>query len=122
MKNNLEDRKVIITYIYEHWVEWLFAIVIAVLGVGYRLIIKRMKEESLKSAAQNAGIQALLRDRIIQAHNYYLDKGYCPIYAKENVKRMYDAYHALGGNDVATHLKDEMIDMPTERKDEDDEE
>ena len=27
---------------------------------------------------------------------------------------MYDAYHVLGGNDVATQLKDTLIKMPEE--------
>lgn len=60
------------------------------------------------------GVEALLRDRIIQSYNHYQDKGYCPIYAKESLKRMYDAYHSLGGNDVATKLKNELLEMPTE--------
>lgn len=106
----------IVNYIAQNWLEWLFAVVIALLGCGYRLLLKRMKEESQRGAALNDGIQALLRDRIIQAHNYYRDKGYCPIYAKENIKRMYDAYHVLGGNDVATGLKDELMEMSTEKK------
>lgn len=106
----------IVTHINDNWVVWLFAALFTLMGAAYRLLYKRVQAESVKSAALNDGMQALLRDRIIQAHNYYLDKGYCPIYAKENVKRMYDAYHALGGNDVATRLKDEMMDMPTERK------
>ena len=77
-------------------------------------LARRQKEDSRKSNAINDGIQALLRDRIIQAYNHYQDKGYCPIYGKENVKRMYDAYHELGGNDVATKLKDTLLDMPEE--------
>lgn len=101
-------------YIYamQHWTEWLFTTLLAVLGVGYRKLAQQFKEERGKNQALQNGMQALLRDRIIQAYNHYQDKGYCPIYAKENVKRMYDAYHALGGNDVATDLKDKLLNMP----------
>ena len=37
-----------------------------------------------------------------------------PIYGKEALRRAYNAYHALGGNDVATRLYDEVMDLPTE--------
>ena len=70
--------------------------------------------QSRRNAALREGVEALLRDRIIQSYNHYQDKGYCPIYAKESLKRMYDAYHSLGGNDVATKLKNELLEMPTE--------
>ena len=101
-------------YIGVHWVEWLFAAVSALCCMGYRQMLKRQIEENRKSAALQDGMQALLRDRIIQAYNHYQDKRYCPIYGKENAQRMYDAYHALGGNDVATELKDKLLKMPEE--------
>lgn len=101
-------------YISAHWVEWLFVAISALLGWGYRQISKRQKEEAIRNNALHDGMQALLRDRIIQAYNHYQDKECCPIYGKENVKRMYDAYHVLGGNDVATELKDKLMKMPEE--------
>ena len=104
----------IIEHITANWVNWLFAALYGFLMMGYRQIVKRQKEEADKSEALHDGMQALLRDRIIQAYNHYQDKAYCPIYGKENVKRMYDAYHALGGNDVATELKDKLMKMPEE--------
>lgn len=87
-------------------------------GLGFKQLSKRQREEAVKNRALMDGMQAILRDRIIQAYNHYNDKQYCPIYGKENVKRMYDAYHALGGNDVATNLKEELMKMPTEAESE----
>ena len=104
----------LIQYISLHWVEWLFTAVSAFLCFCYRRMSKQMKQEREKNVAIQDGMQALLRDRIIQSYNHYHDKGYCPIYGKENVKRMYDAYHVLGGNDVATQLKDKLLAMPEE--------
>lgn len=104
----------IFQHVQANWVEWLFLSISALLGMGYRQILKRQKEGASKSEALYDGMQALLRDRIIQAYNHCQDKGYCPIYGKENVKRMYDAYHVLGGNDVATELKDKLMKMPEE--------
>lgn len=104
----------IIQYIDQNWVVWLFAAITTLLGFGYRQLAKRQAEDRKASHALHDGMQALLRDRIIQAYNHYQDKGFCPIYGKENVKRMYDAYHELGGNDVATELKDKLMKMPEE--------
>lgn len=104
----------IIEYMRTNWVEWLFAGGFALLGYGFRQLRKQQKEESTRNMALREGVEALLRDRIIQSYNHYHDKGYCPIYAKESLKRMYDAYHSLGGNDVATKLKNELLEMPTE--------
>lgn len=59
-------------------------------------------------------VQCLLRDRIIHNHDKYMERGFCPIYAKESIKRMYKPYHALGGNDVATRLYEEIMELPSE--------
>ena len=99
-------------YITATWPVWVCTGVGA-LGVGGGSIIRLLHK---RVRALDSGMQAMLRDRIIQAYNYYKDKGYCPIYAKESTKRMYDAYHDLGGNDVATGLKDELLAMPTEKE------
>lgn len=70
----------------------------------------RKKHES----ALEEGLKCLLRAEIIRNHDKYLDRGYCPIYAKEALKRAYAAYHALRGNDVATQLYNEVMALPTE--------
>ena len=44
-----------------------------------------------------------------------MDKGYCPIYEKENIERVYSAYHLLHGNDIATGLYNKVLAMPTEK-------
>lgn len=58
------------------------------------------------------GLQCLLRAEIIRSHEKYMDKHFCPIYARESLKREYHAYHALGGNDVATGLYKEILTLP----------
>lgn len=60
------------------------------------------------------GLQALLRAEIIRSHEKYSAKGYCPVYAKEALTRCYRAYHNLGGNDVATELYEQLMDLPVE--------
>lgn len=43
-----------------------------------------------------------------------MERRHCPIYAKEALRRAYTAYHALGGNDIATGLYNEVMALSTE--------
>ena len=106
----------IINYIQSHWVEWLFAIIIALLTAGYKNVSGRLKEEQKKNNAIAEGVQSLLRESIVDNYNKYTDKKFYPIYAKESIKKVYSAYHNLGGNDVATELYHKILEMPEERK------
>ena len=71
-----------------------------------------MKKQEDKEQAISDGLQALLRESIVSSYNKYLDRGYCPIYAKESIKKAYKSYAALGGNDVATGLYHKILAMP----------
>lgn len=75
---------------------------------------RRLKAEQKKNAAIAEGVKSLLRESIVQNYNKYQDREFCPIYAKESIKRVYEAYHNLGGNDVATKLYNTLLDMPEE--------
>lgn len=70
----------------------------------------------IKLKALKNGVQCLLRAEIIRSHDKYSDKGYCPIYAKEAATKAYNAYHNLGGNDVATELYHKILNLPTEKR------
>lgn len=107
----------ILAYIGAHWLEWLFAICLAALTAAWRAVSARLKVEHEKNEAIAEGVQSLLRESIVSNYNRYNERGYCPIYAKESVKKLYKAYHDLGGNDVATKLYKELLEMPSERGD-----
>ena len=79
-----------------------------VCGAGISAIVSHFKK---KSALEN-GVQCLLRAEIIKAHDKYTEKGYCPIQMKEALSKEYQAYHNLGGNDVATTLYNDLIKLP----------
>lgn len=107
----------ILAYIEAHWVEWLFTLCLAGLTFAYKTLLTRMKAEQKKNEAIADGIQALLRESIVTNYNKYKQKRYCPIFAKESLKKVYASYAALGGNDVATGLYKELLEMPTEKED-----
>ena len=108
-----------IEFILAHWVEWLFAIVSSIAAYGYRSVLKKLQEERIRNEAIAEGVQSLLRESIVSNYNKYQDKGFCPIYAKESIKKVYSAYHNLGGNDIATNLYNKVLTMPEEKANED---
>lgn len=99
-----------VEFIIKYWIEFLFGLIISGMGV----IAKILYEQHLKNKAIAEGVQALLRNGIVETYNKWSEKEYCPIYARENAVRMYVPYHALGGNDVATDLIEDLKNLPTE--------
>lgn len=106
----------ILAFIGAHWLEWLFTAVLAVLSWLFKLMRDQLKQEQTKNEAIAEGVQSLLRESIVSNYNRYSDRGFCPIYAKESIKKVYKAYHNLGGNDVATSLYKKVLEMPEESK------
>lgn len=106
----------IVEFISASWVEWIFAIVTAVLAYLYRGISARLAQEQAKNQAIANGVQSLLRESIVHNYNKYSERGYAPIWAKESLKMCYSAYHDLGGNDVATQLYHKMLAMPEQEE------
>jgi hypothetical protein len=99
-------------WILKYWIEVLFGLITTALIAGYRKLSRKIKEQD----AIKLGIQALLRNSIIQSYNHYMEKGFCPIYGLENVNALYSQYHTLGGNGTITELMERLKDLPTEKK------
>ena len=99
--------KQISEYIIKNWPEWVCAVVVPSITYLY-----------IKIVAVREGMRALLRDRIYQTYNHYIEKGYYPIYARENVEDMYRQYRALGGNGTVTSLIEKLDELPTEAEEE----
>lgn len=77
--------------------------------------VKAAKEAKKKEAACLAlGVQALLRNELIDSYNHYSDKGYAPIYARENFENMYQRYHNLGANGVMDDMHEDFFKLPYE--------
>lgn len=108
----------IISFISANWLEWLFTAVLAALSFLFKSLRDQLRQEQKKNDAVAEGVQALLRESIVNSYNKHQDKGYCPIYAKESMKKVYSAYHNLGGNDVATELYMKLLKMPEEQREE----
>lgn len=83
-----------------------------VLGGVVSYIFALYRQKKKENDALKAGLQALLRDRIIQAYNHYVqDKGWIPIYAKESIDACYRSYEALGDNGVIDNLMQQLNEL-----------
>ena len=63
------------------------------------------------------GIVSIQRMQLVEIHDKYMTDGCMPVSAKESMERMYKSYHALGGNDIGTKLRDDMVQLPESRYD-----
>lgn len=102
-------------FIIEYWLEFGLGLVSLALTASVKNLQKQNKIRKVEQEAIKNGIQALLRDGIINQYNKYMEKKYIPIYALENVEAMYKEYHALGGNGTITHLYEELLDLPSRK-------
>lgn len=104
----------LLEFVKSNWMDGIYALVSLLLAGLYRNVLKHLRAEQRKNDAIAEGVQSLLRENIVHNYNKYQDREYCPIYAKESIKRVYEAYHNLGGNDVATKLYNTLLAMPEE--------
>ena len=79
---------------------------------------EKIKKQNEQLEAQNKatmlGVQALLRDRLLQAFKHYLHQGYADYTDRQNVQNMYTQYEMLGPNSVMTDLYEKFTDLPTQ--------
>lgn len=79
-----------------------------------RYIFARIKANDQKTEAIQLGVQAILRNLLIAEYNDRVEKGYAPVYARQNFENMWIQYHNLGQNGVVGDLHDKYMALPTE--------
>ena len=95
-------------------------------GIIIALVIKRPLEKRVQEAERNQatqqaqsqaimlGVQALLRDRLLQAYRHYAHQGYAGYDDKQNVLNIYTQYEALGPNSVMDQFHAKFMALPDE--------
>lgn len=95
---------------FESTIQTIINIIVGAV-ISYMFALYRAKKR--ENDALRAGVQALLRDRIIRAYNHYVcEKGWVPIYAKESIDACYKSYEALGDNGVIDSLMEQLNELP----------
>ena len=72
----------------------------------------------VQTKAIKEGVQALLRDRLIQGYRYFGMKKYADIDDRSNLENIYTQYHALGQNGVMDDLRAKFLALPLKPNDE----
>lgn len=76
----------------------------------------KLEETEKKTVATMLGIQALLRAQMIADYNRYHEKGYAPIYARDNFENCWKQYHNLGANGVMDGVREQFMTLPIDKE------
>ena len=77
---------------------------------------EELRKQSLTMEKQNAaimaGIQALLRDRLLQGYRHYIEKGWADYDDRKNLENIWKQYHALGANGIMNDMRKTFRRLP----------
>lgn len=91
------------------------ALVTAIVTGFVTSLVNGAKHSKKKWKKIEDGVQSLLRAEIIRQSEKWLERGFCPIYAKDALTKEYASYHELGGNGTITGIYNELMELPTEK-------
>ena len=66
----------------------------------------------VQTKAVKRGVQALLRDRLLQGYKYFRAQGWADEDDRTNLENVYIQYHALGSNGVMDNLRERFLSLP----------
>lgn len=86
-----------IDFIVKYWIEFLFGLIISGMGV----MAKLMYNQHLKNKAIDKGVEALLRNGIVQTYNKWSERGVTAPYTHERTPQ--------GCMNLITYLAEMML-------------
>ena len=91
------------------------AIVMFLVGVATNYTYNRTSNTFRKIDKLEVGVQALLRDRMLQMYSYYKEKGKkVPVRERESFEAMFSAYVDNEGNSYMPDVRQEFLELPHE--------
>lgn len=78
----------------------------------HQCLVKIVKDIQATNQAQNAGLQSVLKDLLKIRYLEWIKKGYAPLDARDDLEKMYQAYHRLGANGVMDNMRKQFLDLP----------
>lgn len=91
------------------------SLLFAVLMAMVKRLTKKIGKDQSDTAATKLGVQALLRAQMIADYNKWSDRGYAPIYVRENFENCWKQYHTLGANGVMDDIHAKFLQLPTQK-------
>ena len=78
--------------------------------------IEKQEEKQEETKRQNEalmlGVQAILRDRLLQGYRHYIAQGWAAYDDRQNMENMYKNYETLGPNSVMDQLHSKFVQLP----------
>ena len=91
------------------------AIVMFLVGVATNYAYNKTTNTFKKIDKLEVGVQALLRDRMLQMYSYYKEKGKkVPVRERESFECMFSAYVDNDGNSYMPDVREEFMRLPHE--------
>ena len=72
----------------------------------------RAEQAKKETAAIAEGVEALLRDRLLQGYKHFIEKGWADMDDRSNLDNVWRQYHALGGNGDMNDLRRTFRHLP----------
>lgn len=91
------------------------------LGINRGMKARDAKQEEIRKQSQimeqqnkalMAGVQAILRDRLLNGYRHYTAKGWADYDDRQNMENMWEQYHALGANGVMDGYRVKFLTLP----------
>lgn len=100
--------KDLVETIQKYWVQEVMTVITGALAWLARKVQKWKQEQDLVKQ----GVLAILHDRLYQACQFYLKRGYCTIDDRDNLEYMFRPYKALDGNGTGEELYNRCLALP----------
>ena len=94
-------------------VESILPMLLTGLGGACGWLLNGHRKEEERERAMEAGLRTLLRAELLEIHAKHLPSGHVPLPVMDEVERIYQAYHSLGGNGTGTKIYEELKALPT---------
>ncbi len=99
-------------FIVKYWIEWLFGLIIAGMGIIHR----QLKSNINENKAVKDGIKGILHNEIINRCKKLLIIGYVTPDDLEELEYLFKPYKELQGNGTAEKLINKVYELPIKKE------
>jgi hypothetical protein len=82
-----------------------------VLPIFMSYVVWVLQNQKKTRDANSRGTMLLLREKLIEYHDKYVELGYIPAWVYEHFCEIYQAYRDLGGNGMIVKMKEEIDEL-----------
>lgn len=100
-------------FVIKYWIEFAFGLICGAITFVVKRLCTKIKRQNERQKYIEKGVQALLKDRLIERYRQFKKVGEISILDKESIDTMYKEYKNLGGNGAISQLIEEIQDLPT---------